>query len=112
VNLFLDCGEYQLYKTGKDARTFIMSMYGIGIKLGFILSSVVVTVLLSLSGYQASLVPGGEGSVANVSTMAFLFGAIPAGLNLAYMLLMLCYGITEEKSKEYAEANFKKAQAA
>jgi Na+/melibiose symporter-like transporter len=112
VNLYLDCGEYQLYKTGNDARTFIMSMYGIGIKLGFIISSVIVTALLSFSGYQASVVPGEPGTVANLPLMAILFGAIPAGLNLLYMLLMLCYGITEEKSKFYAEENHKRAQVA
>jgi Na+/melibiose symporter-like transporter len=110
VNLYLDCGEYQLYKTGKDVRTFIMSMYGIGIKLGFILSSVIVTLVLSLSGYQA--VSGAEATVASVPTMALLIGAIPAGLNLLYMLLMLCYGITEDKSREYARANHERAQAA
>jgi Na+/melibiose symporter-like transporter len=112
ANLYLDCAEYHLYKTGKDARTFIMSMYGISIKLGQILASVVVPLLLALSGYQAAAVRGGTGSVASVSTMAFLVGAVPAGLCLVYMLLMLCYRITEEKSKEYAEANHKKTRAA
>jgi hypothetical protein len=33
-------------------------------------------------------------------------------MNLLYMLLMLCYRITEEKAKEYAEANHKRTQAA
>jgi Na+/melibiose symporter-like transporter len=112
ANLYLDCGEYHLYKTGQDARTFIMSMYGISIKLGNITASVVVPLLLALAGYQAATVRGGSGSVANVPRFAFLMGAVIAGMNLLYMLLMLCYRITEEKAKEYAEANHKRTQAA
>jgi Na+/melibiose symporter-like transporter len=112
VNLYLDCGEYQFYRTGKDARTFHMTMYGIGFKTGSIISSIIVTVLLSASGYQAGIMPGEQATVANIPLMAILFGAIPAALNLLYMLLMLCYGITEEKSREYATANHERAQAA
>lgn len=39
-------------------------------------------------------------------------GAVIAGIHLMYMLLMMCYRITEEKAKEYAEANHKRTQAA
>jgi hypothetical protein len=44
--------------------------------------------------------------------MVQLIGGILGGLVLLYMLLMLFYGITEEKSKEYAEHNHQAAQAA
>jgi probable glucitol transport protein GutA len=113
ANLYLDCGEYYLHKTGKDTRTFLISMWGTGIKVGFILAAVVVTAILSLSGYQAPVVPGGAGSVANVSRMAFFCGAIPGCMNLLYALIMI-FGcrITEEKSREYAEANHKRTQVA
>jgi Na+/melibiose symporter-like transporter len=107
VNLYLDCGEYQLFKTGKDNRTFTMSMLGVGIKVGFVLSSVVVTLILEFSGYD-----GATASVANVGMMVLLLGGIPAGLNLLYTVLMLFYCITEEKSREYAAANAAKAQVA
>jgi Na+/melibiose symporter-like transporter len=113
ANLYLDCGEYYLYKTGKDTRTFLISMWGTAAKFGFIFAAVVVTAILSLSGYQAATVPGGAGSVASVSRMAFLCGAIPGAMNLVFALIMMFgYQITEEKSKEYAEHNHKAAQAA
>jgi Na+/melibiose symporter-like transporter len=107
VNLYLDCGEYQLYKTGKDNRTFTMSMYGISIKIGFAISSIAIAFLLEASGYN-----GATNTVANVHLMRILIGGIIGGLFLVYMLLMLLYGITEEKSREYAEHNHKAAQTA
>ncbi|AEF86808.1 transporter, major facilitator family [Treponema primitia ZAS-2] len=107
VNLYLDCGEYLLYKSGKDNRTFTMSFFGIGIKIGMALSSVVIAFLLDASGYD-----GATQSVADVHLMGVLIGAVLAGLNLGYFLIMLCYGINEQKSKEYAEHNFKATQTA
>jgi Na+/melibiose symporter-like transporter len=107
VNLYLDCGEYQLYKTGKDNRTFAMGFYGISMKVGFALSSTAIAILLELSGYN-----GAANTVADVSLMVYLMGGILGGLLLLYMLLMLLYGITEERSKEYAEHNHRAAQAA
>jgi Na+/melibiose symporter-like transporter len=107
VNLYLDCGEYQLYKTGKDNRTFTMGFYGIGMKVGFALSSTIIAILLELSGYN-----GAANTVANVPLMVHLMGGILGGLFLLYVLMMLPYGITEEKSREYAEHNHRAAQAA
>jgi Na+/melibiose symporter-like transporter len=107
VNLYLDCGEYQLYKTGKDVRTFTMSMYGVAIKTGFIIATLVTTVVLEASGYS-----GATNTVANLRTMVMLIGGIPAALCLLYTLLLLVYGITEEKAKEYAAHNHQAAQAA
>jgi Na+/melibiose symporter-like transporter len=105
VNFYLDCGEYQLYKSGKDNRTFTMSFFGIAIKIGMALSAVVIAFLLNASGYD-----GATQSVADVHLMGILIGAILAGLHLVYVIFMLFYGITEKKSKEYAEHNFKAAQ--
>jgi Na+/melibiose symporter-like transporter len=107
VNLYLDCGEYQLYKTGADAKTFTMGMYGVAIKIGFLLSTVVSTFVLEASGYS-----GLTNTVDDLRKMVLLLGGVPAALTLAYTLLMLLYGITEEKSKEYAEHNHRAAQAA
>jgi Na+/melibiose symporter-like transporter len=107
VNFYLDCAEYHLYKTGKDNRAFTMSMYGVSIKIAFALSSVAIAYLLNASGYD-----GAAGIVNNTRLMVILIGGIPGGCNLVYALLMLYYGITEEKAKEYAEHNHKAAQAA
>jgi Na+/melibiose symporter-like transporter len=102
ANLYLDCGEYQYYRTGKDNRTFTMSFYGNAIKIGLALSSVAIAALLNASGYD-----GATNTVADIHRMVLLIGGILAGLNLLYTLLMAGYRITEQKSKEYAEHNFK-----
>jgi Na+/melibiose symporter-like transporter len=107
VNFYLDCGEYHLYKTGRDNKAFTMSMYGVAIKIAFALSSVAIAYLLGASGYD-----GAANVVENLRLMVILIGGIHAGLNLIYALLMLTYGITEEKAKEYAEHNHQVALAA
>ena len=107
VNLYLDCGEYQLYKTGKDLKAFTMSMFGVAIKVGFLLSTVVSTFILQASGYN-----GAAQTVADIRLMVLLLGGIPAVLSIVYMLLLMVYGITEAKAKEYAEHNFARAAPA
>jgi Na+/melibiose symporter-like transporter len=104
VNFYLDCGEYNLFKTGKDNKAFTMSMYGVSIKIAFALSSVAIAYLLGASGYD-----GAAGMVKDLRLMVILLGGIPGGCCLAYGLLMLAYGITEEKAKEYAEHNHQAA---
>jgi Na+/melibiose symporter-like transporter len=105
ANLYLDCGEYQLYKTGRDNRPFTLGFFGISFKLGFTLSSVAIAILLEASGYN-----GATNTVSNSRLMGQLIGGILAGLNVFYFLVMLIYGISEEKSREYAEHNFKESQ--
>jgi Na+/melibiose symporter-like transporter len=107
VNFYLDCGEYHLYKTGKDNKAFTMSMYGVSAKIGFILSSVMIAYLLGASGYD-----GATNTVENLRLMVILIGGIHGGCTLVYALMMLMYGITEEKAKEYAEHNHQAALAA
>jgi Na+/melibiose symporter-like transporter len=109
VNLYLDCGEYQLYSSGKDNRTFVMSLYGIGIKIGFMLSSVVIAFMLSQAGYNAA---DALNPLPNPDRFVLLLGLIPGILNGVYTLLMCFYGITEEKSRLYAEENHKRSSAA
>jgi Na+/melibiose symporter-like transporter len=106
VNLYLDCGEYHLYKTGKNIKTFMMSMFGMSIKIGFALSSVAIAYLLEAVGYS-----GATNTVENVPLMSRLIGGILAGLSFAYALLMITYGISDAKAKEYAEHNHKAAAA-
>jgi Na+/melibiose symporter-like transporter len=105
VNLYLDCGEYQLYSSGKDNRTFVMSLYGIGIKIGFMLSSIIIAFMLSQAGYDAT---DALNPLPNPARFVLLLGLVPCILNGAYTLLMCFYGITEEKSRLYAEENSKR----
>jgi Na+/melibiose symporter-like transporter len=79
----------------------------VSIKIAFALSSVAIAYLLGASGYD-----GATNVVENIRLMVLLIGGIHGGCNLVYALLMLCYGITEEKAKEYAEHNHRAAQQA
>ncbi|HZK24208.1 MAG TPA: MFS transporter, partial [Oscillospiraceae bacterium] len=107
VNLYLDCAEYQLYKTGKDNKTFSMSMFGVAIKVGFAVTSILVSWVLQTAGYDAAT------GMAEPARLAKLIGAVPATLYLVYMLIYLFfYKITEDKSREYAAHNYQKAAAA
>ena len=108
ANLYLDCGEYQLYKTGKDNRTFVMSMFGMATKIGIAISSPIVALILNASGYLAS--PTGVATIANPRLMVMLIGGIPASLYALNFILMLFYKITDEKAKEMAAHNFAQMQ--
>jgi Na+/melibiose symporter-like transporter len=105
VNLYLDCAEYQLYKTGKDTRTFTMSMFGIAIKVGIALSSLIIAFVLSQAGYEAN-------NVADVGKLGLYIGLIPGILMGVYGLVMMFYKINDEKAREYAAHNFEAAQKA
>jgi len=107
VNLYLDCAEYQLFTTGQDNRTFVMSMYGVTVKLAFVIASLVVSSVLMASGYSAT---AEGGSVADPARMHSLVCYTAVGMYVCYLLLMaFAFKLTDEKSKEYAEANAAKA---
>lgn len=106
VNLYLDAGEYQLYTSGKDNRTFIMSMYGFVIKIGFALSAIFVTFCLTQGGYE--ILADGSSVVANPATFVGLIGGIAAGLHIIGLVAMLFYKITDKQAVEYADSNHRK----
>lgn len=104
ANMYLDCAEYQLYKTGQDNRTFAMSMYGVTIKLGFVASSVIISALLEASGYTAATATSAA-TMANPGLFVKLIGGFSVVCYIGYIVLYLTYRITEDKAKEYASAN-------
>ena len=107
VNLYLDCGEYQLYTSGIDNRTFVMSIFGVSIKFSFIVTSFVSAVILNLAGYNAHMAD----PIADPHRFILFLGGIPAALQLLYTLGMgFFYKLTEEKAKEYAAINHERAQ--
>lgn len=102
---YFDCGEYQLFKTGKDTRTFALSLYGISVKIGFIISTVITAGMLLASQFN-----GATGTFASPSTFVFLLGAIPAIAYALCAILMIIYRITDAKAREYTSANHEKLQ--
>jgi Na+/melibiose symporter-like transporter len=106
ATLYLDCAEYQLFQTGQDNRTFAMSMFGVTIKVGFVFSSIILSWLLEAGGYDAV-----NKVMADPNKFIRMTGFTSAAIYSIYLVIMLFfYQISEDKAKEYAEANFKMLQ--
>jgi Na+/melibiose symporter-like transporter len=113
VNLFLDAAEYQLYKTGKDSRAFVMSLYNLPMKIGLAVSSLIAAFLLTNSGYTQEIIDGAlVPSMANPQRFVWWFGMILAAIYLVSMLMYtFLYKITDAKAAEYVAENQKRMTA-
>jgi Na+/melibiose symporter-like transporter len=107
INLFLDAAEYQLYKTGKDSRAFVMSLYNIPMKVALAASSPILAFILAKSGYTNETVDGiivtsMSDPRAFVGWFGFLLAAIYLVSAIMYAFL---YKITDAKAAEYIAEN-------
>jgi Na+/melibiose symporter-like transporter len=110
VNLFLDAAEYQLYKTGKDTRAFVVSLYNIPMKVGLAASSPIAAFMLTNSGYKQEVVDGAlMTSISNPQIFVRWFGLLLAAIYLICMLMYtFLYKITDAKAAEYVAENQKR----
>lgn len=102
--MYMDAGEYWLYKTGKDTRPYLLSMYNVAVKAALTLSSVVLGIVLVAINYEAGVVL--EGSAANALTWATGLGP-----GLGYLLpvvIMLLHNVSDEKMAEIIKSNAEK----
>lgn len=105
--LYIDAGEYQLYKTGVDNRTFVTSIFGIASKFSWIFVGGLTAVVLIGCGYDEV-----NKTVADVDMMIKLVGGLPAAMFLVFTLLMAFgYRLSEDRVKVAYEANIKTMQA-
>ena len=107
VNLFLDAAEYQLYKTGKDSRAFVMSLYNIPMKIGLAASSPIAAFMLTNSGYKQEIIDGTlVTSMANPQIFVRWFGLLLAAIYMVSVLMYtFLYKITDAKAAEYVAEN-------
>ena len=114
VNLFLDTAEYQLYKTGKDSRAFVMSLYNIPMKIGLAASSPIAAFMLTTSGYAQDIVDGTlVPSMSNPLLFVRWFGLLLAAIYMVSALMYIfLYKITDAKAAEYMAENQRRAAAA
>ena len=107
VNLFLDAAEYQLYKTGKDSRAFVMSLYNIPMKIGLAVSSPIAAYMLTTSGYAQETIDGIlVTSMSNPLIFVRWFGLLMAAIYLVSALMYaFLYKITDAKAAEYIVEN-------
>lgn len=99
--MFGDCVEYGKYKTGKEARAFIMGLYTLPIKIGVWLLGGVSGFLLASIGYDASaaVTPAMQTGMFNIMT----FG--PAAFALIGLICTIAYPLSEKRVKEIMDAN-------
>jgi len=102
VNNYIDAAEYQLFKTGRDSRPFIMSLSSITLKLGKTLASFATAWVLFSCGYQS--LGKGQAIIDAQALVKNLYGLL-SGFYILSAIMFSFYSITEEKAKEYAEAN-------
>jgi Na+/melibiose symporter-like transporter len=111
VNLWLDAAEYQLYKTGRDSRPFIMGLTGITMKTGQMISSFTYAAVLTFANFDTAT------STLDPQKLVWgMFGLLAVCYGLTGVAYLL-FNITDAKSKEYADHNHrvmeeKKAAAA
>ena len=102
ANYFVDCGEYYLYKTGKDTRMIAITMYSVPMKIGMALGGAIGNFGMAIIGYQAGM------AIDQIFTTKFmlLLTLIPAVLIFVGALIMqFGYKITDEDAARYAAEN-------
>lgn len=107
VVLFLDAGEYFLYKTGKDTRAIAAGLASPPMKIGMTVGNTLGLALLSAIGF----VSGGafEISAAWITNFMRVTFMLPGFIYLAAAIIMLLfYKISDKDAAKYAQANAEK----
>jgi Na+/melibiose symporter-like transporter len=108
VNYFVDCGEYHLYKTGKDTRVIAVTMYSVPMKIGMALGGAIATYGLAFIGLDQVTASGVADDAFKAGFMVLL-GIVPLILAvLASAIVKFFYKLTDDKAVEYATANQKR----
>ncbi|MBU1171624.1 MAG: MFS transporter [Proteobacteria bacterium] len=89
--------DYGEWKTGKNARGFIMSLISFPIKTAVFVRSVVITGILVSAGYVADMAPTPE-LISGIKNGIALIPAVFIGAGL--LIIMVLYRITPEKHQE------------
>ncbi|MCA5963920.1 MFS transporter [Blautia sp. RD014234] len=107
VVLYLDAGEYFLYKTGKDTRAIAAGLASPPMKIGMTVGNTLGLALLSAIGF----VSGGafEINTAWISNFMRVTFMLPGLIYLASAIILLVfYKIGDKDAAKYAQANAEK----
>ncbi len=102
--MYMDAAEYGLYKTGKNASAFIMSMYTMPVKIGMAIALTLIPAFLAYIGYKANM----EATPEFVYNLMNLIAFLPLACYLLAGFVFIFYGLTDEKVAFFMEANQKK----
>lgn len=92
--------DYGEWKTGKNARGFIMSLISFPIKTAIFVRSVVITSVLVSAGYVADMAPTPE-LIAGIKNGIALVPALFIGAGL--LIILVLYRLTPAKQKQMQE---------
>jgi Na+/melibiose symporter-like transporter len=101
VNLWLDAAEYQLHKTGRDSRPFIMSINSITMKIGQMISSFTYAWVLAFAGFDTAT------STLDAQKLVWGMYGLLSAFYLVIFITYLLFNITEARAKELAAENHK-----
>ena len=103
--MYMDTAEYGYYKTGKNISAFIMSMYTMPVKIGIAITLTIIPLYFDrVIGYVANM----EITPRFVHDLMNLIAYLPAICYLIAGIIMMFYGLTEDKVAMYMDANTKK----
>ena len=109
MNYYLDCGEYYLWKTGKDTRAVAAGLASPPMKIGMALGGSIGLYLLGATGYVAGFTP----TAAWVSEFMDVTFLIPACVYLAAAIILgFGYKIKDADAARYAQENHERAMKA
>ena len=93
IAMYGDCANYGEWKTGVESKSFVMSMYGIPLKVGLMLKGFIVSGVLGLVGYTAANEPSFYAAAFN-NSYCLLMAVLSV---VSCLILVFGYHLTEEK---------------
>lgn len=109
VTIFLDAGEYFLYKTGKDTRAIAAGLASPPMKIGMTIGNTVGLALLSATGFISG--GGFKVTAAWVEKFMQITFLLPGCIFVAAgVIVLLFYKISDKDAAMYAQSNAEKMQ--
>ena len=103
--MYMDAGEYWLHETGKDTRSFNISVFNLAAKISMTLSGILTGVVLKMIGFNA----GAELTAAGKTALTWVTGgSIGIGYLLPAFVLILFYKISDKDAERYIAENAEK----
>ena len=102
--MYADAGEYYLNKTGKDTRSFMLSMNSLAAKIAYMLSTLVLGAVLGLIAYDPTVAMSAE----SIEKLNMATGLLPAFFYAMYVVLLMFHGVSDKEIERCIEENAQK----
>ena len=109
MTMYLDCGEWYLWKTGKDTRGVAMGLGGPPLKIGMAIGGSLGLYLLGATGYEAGMTATASWTSAYMAVSFLVPGIITVA---AALLLLITYRLKDADVARYSQENADKMAAA